>query len=75
MSYQEKTMPMSSAYRPDLELEERRPMTHRVRRDLPARTTNHSGLLITGLAIVGLGALAWFYLGKDVMRYIRMETM
>ena len=33
------------------------------------------GLLLGGLALVGLGALAWAYLGPDIRRYIKMNQM
>jgi hypothetical protein len=33
------------------------------------------GLLVTGLAVVGLGALAWYYIGPDVRRYMKMRNM
>jgi hypothetical protein len=33
------------------------------------------GLLLGGLALVGLGALAWAYLGPDIRRYIKMSNM
>jgi hypothetical protein len=47
------------------------------RRLTPARRHqgDNSGMLLAGLAVVGLGALAWYYLGPDLMRYIRIETM
>ena len=34
-----------------------------------------SGLLIFGLAAVALGAAAWYYLGPDVRRYLKMRSM
>jgi hypothetical protein len=33
------------------------------------------GLLLGGLALIGLGALAWAYLGPDIRRYIKMSQM
>jgi hypothetical protein len=33
------------------------------------------GWLITGLAVVGLGALAWYYLGPDLRRYMKIRNM
>jgi hypothetical protein len=33
------------------------------------------GLLITGLAVAGLGILAWNYLGPDLRRYIKISRM
>ncbi len=32
-------------------------------------------LLLTGLAVAGLGLLAWYYLGPDFRRYMKMESM
>ena len=34
-----------------------------------------SGWLIAGLAVAGLGALAWYYLGPDLRRYLRIRNM
>lgn len=34
-----------------------------------------SPLLVTGLAVVGLGALAWYYLGPDLQRYMKLRDM
>jgi hypothetical protein len=34
-----------------------------------------TGLLVTGLAAVALGALAWYYFGPDLRRYIKIERM
>jgi hypothetical protein len=31
--------------------------------------------LIGGLAAVGLGALAWYYLGPDLRRYLKIRSM
>jgi hypothetical protein len=31
--------------------------------------------LITGLAVVGLGVLAWYYLGPDLKRYPKIRAM
>jgi hypothetical protein len=33
------------------------------------------GLLVTGLVVAGLGALAWYYLGPDVRRYLKIRSM
>jgi hypothetical protein len=30
---------------------------------------------LTGLAVVGLGALAWYYLGPDLRRYLKIRNM
>ncbi len=34
-----------------------------------------SGLLLGGLAVVAVGALAWYYLGPDLMRYMKIRSM
>jgi hypothetical protein len=34
-----------------------------------------TGWLIAGAVVVGLGALAWYYLGPDLKRYLKMERM
>jgi hypothetical protein len=34
-----------------------------------------SGLLLGGLLAVGLGALAWYYLGPDLRRYMKIKSM
>jgi hypothetical protein len=33
------------------------------------------GLLIAGVAVVGLGVLAWMYLGPDLKRYLKIHSM
>jgi hydrogenase expression/formation protein HypD len=33
------------------------------------------GLLVAGLVVVGLGVMAWTYLGPDLRRYIKMSNM
>jgi hypothetical protein len=33
------------------------------------------GLLLAGLAAFGLGALAWYYLGPELRRYIKLTRM
>ena len=33
------------------------------------------GLLVAGLAAVGLGVLAWYYLGPDLVRYMKIRNM
>jgi hypothetical protein len=32
-------------------------------------------LLVTGLVVVGLGLMAWNYLGPDIRRYLRIRNM
>jgi hypothetical protein len=32
-------------------------------------------MLITGVVVVGLGILAWSYLGPDLRRYIKIHNM
>jgi hypothetical protein len=34
-----------------------------------------SGMLLAGLALVGVGALAWYYLGPDLIRYMKIRSM
>ena len=33
------------------------------------------GLLVAGVALVGLGLLAWSYLGPDLKRYAKIHSM
>jgi hypothetical protein len=33
------------------------------------------GLLLAGLAALGLGALAWYYFGPELRRYIKLSRM
>jgi len=44
-----------------------------------ASRTEHGGsstaLLITGAVIIGLGFLAWTYLGPDLKRYMKIHSM
>lgn len=48
-------------------------------RDMHRYRSNHSGmpagLMIAGLAALGLGALAAYYLGPDLIRYLKIERM
>jgi hypothetical protein len=34
-----------------------------------------AGLLIAGVVVVGLGILAWSYLGPDLRRYMKIRSM
>jgi hypothetical protein len=34
-----------------------------------------SGLLITGAVVVGAAALAWYFLGPDLIRYMKIRSM
>jgi hypothetical protein len=34
-----------------------------------------TGWLLVGAVAVGLGALAWYYLGPDVRRYMKIRNM
>jgi hypothetical protein len=36
---------------------------------------SHLGLTLAGLAAVGLGGLAWYYLGPDLRRYLKIRHM
>jgi hypothetical protein len=33
------------------------------------------GWLLAGLAVAGLGALTWYYIGPDVRRYMKIRNM
>jgi hypothetical protein len=33
------------------------------------------GLMLAGLAAVGLGAVAWYYLAPDLRRYLKIRRM
>jgi hypothetical protein len=48
-------------------------------RAAPARRSESAatvlGLPLAGLAAVGLGALAWYYLGPDLRRYLKLRSM
>jgi hypothetical protein len=50
---------------------------YRRRYDLEERNSGwrFPGWLMTGLVVVGLGALAWYYIGADLRRYIRIHNM
>jgi hypothetical protein len=39
------------------------------------RRSGGPGLLLTGLIVVGLGALAWNYFGPDLRRYLKIRSM
>jgi hypothetical protein len=41
----------------------------------PRSRGSGSGLLLAGLALAGLGALAWYYLGPDLRRYLKIRSM
>jgi hypothetical protein len=45
----------------------------------PARRTESAitvlGLPLAGLAVVGLSALAWYYLGPELRRYLKLRNM
>jgi hypothetical protein len=34
-----------------------------------------TGLLIAGVLVIGLGYLAWTYLGPDLKRYLKIQSM
>jgi hypothetical protein len=52
------------------ELAERTGLANRRDRGGPS-----TALLITGAVVIGLGLLAWTYLGPDIKRYIRIRNM
>jgi hypothetical protein len=35
----------------------------------------HPALLIGGLVALGLGLVTWYYVGRDVKRYLRIRSM
>jgi hypothetical protein len=39
------------------------------------RPRSNTGFLLTGLVLIGLGALAWQYLGPDLRRYMKIRSM
>ena len=45
----------------------------------PARLVDaaksHPGLSVTAIAALGLGALAWYYFGPDLRRYLKLRNM
>jgi hypothetical protein len=40
-----------------------------------ARPRPSTELLIAGVVVVGLGCLAWAYLGPDLRRYLKIHSM
>jgi hypothetical protein len=40
-----------------------------------AYTAPSLGLMLTGAAVIGLGALAWWKFGSDLKRYIKISRM
>ena len=34
-----------------------------------------TGLMITGVVVIGLGLIAWSYLGPDLKRYMKIHSM
>jgi hypothetical protein len=55
---------------PGAEEERFPPLTHRA--DYGIRP---SSWLLPGLIAVGLGVLAWYYLGRDLRRYMKIRNM
>ena len=41
----------------------------------PAHRDPSTGLLIAGVAAVGLAYLAWVYIGPDLRRYLKVHSM
>lgn len=52
------------------DLRERTGLARREERGGPA-----PGLLIAGAVVIGLGYLAWTYLGPDLKRYLKIHSM
>jgi hypothetical protein len=44
-------------------------------KEYPPPRRSNAGFLIAGLAVIGVGALAWYYLGPDVRRYMKIRNM
>jgi hypothetical protein len=42
---------------------------------LEREAVRRPGLMLAGLAAVGLGALAWYYFGPELRRYIKVSRM
>jgi hypothetical protein len=41
----------------------------------PTRSDPAASLLIAGVVVVGVGLLAWHYLGPDLKRYLKIQNM
>jgi hypothetical protein len=41
----------------------------------PERLDSNAKLLVAGVVVVGLGWLAWSYLGPDLKRYLKIHSM
>ena len=58
------------SWMPEMGDDWRHPLEWRRKRREP-----HVGLLIAGVAVVGLGLLTWHYLGPDTRRYLKIHAM
>jgi hypothetical protein len=63
-------MPLQSTYQPPDQFRQQPNYIHGYQ---PSRQT--SGLFTLGLVALGLGALAWYYMGPDLRRYIKISSM
>jgi hypothetical protein len=55
--------------------DEREPERYRMPGRYRENDSSSTALWVTGLAAVGLGALAWYYLGPDLIRYLKIRRM
>lgn len=42
---------------------------------VPSGNRGGSGWLLAGLVVVGLGVLAWYSMGPDLQRYLKIRSM
>jgi hypothetical protein len=49
--------------------------TYDVRWDEPDHAGAGMGWLVAGAALVGIGALAWYSFGPDLIRYMKIRNM
>jgi hypothetical protein len=63
-------MPLQSTYQTPDQLRQQSNYMHGLQPSAPA-----SGLFTLGLVALGLGALAWYYIGPDLRRYIKISSM
>jgi len=63
-------MPLQSTYQPPDQFRQPSNYVHGYQPSLQT-----SGLFTLGLVALGLGALAWYYMGPDLRRYIKISNM